>query len=95
MKAVAVVAGIALFVAGCATEPEVLEIGNDSYSLTAHAQMGIASSRQEAVDDAKEFCGKQHKTAVISSFEDSGDWHGYTTSVIFTCSMPKPQPRAE
>jgi len=51
--------------------------------------MGVASSRQEAVDAANEFCAKQHKSAVIESFEDGGPeaFVGYSTSVIFVCSM--------
>jgi hypothetical protein len=78
---------LAALFSGCAGGPDVLDIGNNNYSLTAHAQIDTASSRQEAVDAAKEFCAKQSKSAVISSFSDSGPelFKGYTTSVIFTC----------
>jgi hypothetical protein len=64
----AVLAGIAFFVAGCASGPAVLDIGDNRYSLTAHEQMGVASSRQEGVDAANDLCAKQHKSAVIESF---------------------------
>jgi hypothetical protein len=75
-----------LGVAGCASTA-VLDIGNGAYSLTVHSQRSLDSSREEAVDDANEACGKQQKHAVITSFEDIPPqaWSGYTTSVTFTC----------
>ncbi len=80
------VIGVAALLTGCA-HVEALAIGNGNYSLTATAQLGFGSSRQEAVDDANEFCAKQHKSAIVTSFSDAGPqaFVGYSTSVVFRC----------
>jgi len=72
---------------GCANTPTATEIGESNYTLTATAQLGFGSSRQEAADDAKEFCEQRNKKAIIRNFSDMPPIGlvGYSTSIIFTC----------
>jgi len=82
-----------MLLAGCAHQPPVQDMGSGQHSLTASSSTaGYYGSREEAVEQANDYCGKSGQRAVTAGFFDKAEIgpHGeHTTSIIFTCAPPK------
>lgn len=82
-----------LLLAACEHQPAVQAMGNGQHSLTATSSSGgYYGSREEAVEQANDFCGKSGQRAITAGFYDKAEIgpHGeHTTSIIFTCAAPK------
>lgn len=76
-----------ILLAGCAHSPDVLEMGAGSYSLTGEAHSNCpAGSREEAVDQAKDYCERRHQKPQIESFDDKIEGPlRCTSSIVFRC----------
>jgi hypothetical protein len=90
MKAAICVAAVGLLaVAGC-KHTQVAEMGSGEHSLTAAAPSGgYDGSREEAIEQANEYCHKSRQQAVIDGFYDKPELgpHGeHTSSIIFKCA---------
>ena len=87
------VSAAAVVVAACGHQPQVQEMGNGQHSLTAtSSSAGYYGSREEAVEQANDYCARSGQQAVTAGFYDRADIgpHGeHTTSIIFTCGAPK------
>lgn len=74
--------------AGCTHVP-VQNMGNGQHSLTATAPSGgFDGSREEAIEEANDFCHKSGQQAVIDGFYDKsalGALGEHTSSLIFRC----------
>jgi hypothetical protein len=64
---------VCVALAGCATPPKVISLGDDTYSVTRVAKTGFtthtAGLKEEALDDASKFCasqGKQLKVVAVT-----------------------------
>lgn len=82
-----VVVGLLLMamLCGCSST-EVLEIGGGSYTLTSQAHVHCpAGSREEAVQQANDYCDRSHKKPRIQSFDDKILIDGCTSSIVFQC----------
>jgi hypothetical protein len=89
MKA-ALTALLALLV-GC-THVQVQDVGNGQHSLSATAPSGgFDGSREEAIEEANDFCHRSGQQAVIDGFYDKsalGPLGEHTSSIIFRCGAP-------
>jgi hypothetical protein len=83
----------ALLLSGCAHPLPVADMGAGQHSLTATSSSGgYYGSREEAVEEANDYCGRSGQRAVTAGFYDKAEIgpHGeHTTSIIFTCAAPK------
>jgi hypothetical protein len=88
--AAALVASLAA--AGC-EHAHVADMGSGQHSLTAVAPSGgYDGSREEAIQEANDYCGKSRQQPVIDGFYDKPELgpHGeHTSSIIFKCATPK------
>jgi hypothetical protein len=64
---------VCVALAGCATPPKVVSMGNDTYSITREAKTGFtmrtSGLKEEALDEASKFCaaqGKQLKVVTVT-----------------------------
>jgi hypothetical protein len=77
--------------AGC-THVQVQDMGNGQHSLSATAPSGgFDGSREEAIEEANDFCHKSGQQAVIDGFFDKsalGPLGEHTSSIIFRCGAP-------
>jgi hypothetical protein len=94
MKSTARIAcAAALLLSGCEHPLPVENMGGGQHSLTAtSSSAGYYGSREEAVEQANDYCGRSGQRAVTAGFYDKPDIgpHGeHTTSIIFTCAVPK------
>jgi len=84
---------VTLLLAACEHQPAVQDMGSGQHSLTATSSSGgYYGSREDAVEQANDFCGKSGQRAVTAGFFDKAEIgpHGeHTTSIIFTCAAPK------
>jgi hypothetical protein len=82
-----------LLLAGCEHQRPVQDMGSGQHSLTATSSSGgYYGSREEAVEQANDYCAKSGQRAVTAGFYDKAEIgpHGeHTTSVIFTCAAPR------
>ena len=63
------IAVTAVILTACAAHP--LELGDGRYSTTGSVRRGIQAARQEALEDAKEFCADRGgKRVQIITFDD-------------------------
>jgi hypothetical protein len=68
VRLAASVAGIILLLSGCAMTSGVMDTGNGTYMISAHAapiRGGAAGANQVAYQDANAFCAKQSAHAVV------------------------------
>jgi len=88
----AVLAAVVVLVAGCTHHPQVQEMGNGQHSLTATAPSGgFDGSREEAIEEANDFCHRSGQQPVIDGFYDKsalGPLGEHTSSIIFRCGPP-------
>jgi hypothetical protein len=68
-----------LLVAGCASSPEVVLVGNGRYIVTGHTSgpLNAGPDAMEAAKAAKAYCAKQSKQMVIRNIEN--------VSITFSC----------
>jgi hypothetical protein len=82
-----------LLLAGCEHQPLVQDMGGGQHSLTATSSSGgYYGSREQAVEQANDFCEKSGRRAVTAGFYDKaavGPHGEHTTSIIFTCAALK------
>jgi hypothetical protein len=87
----AVLAAIAALLIGC-THSRVQDMGSGQHSLSATAPSGgFDGSREEAIEEANDFCHKSGQQAVIDGFYDKsalGPLGEHTSSIIFRCGPP-------
>lgn len=83
----------ALLLSGCEHALPVEDMGGGQHSLTATSSSGgYYGSREEAVQQAQDYCGRSGQRAVTAGFYDKAEIgpHGeHTTSIIFTCAATK------
>jgi len=77
MKAVTVC--LLIFIAGCASSPEVVLIGNGQYRVTGRASGPFNAGRDtmQAAETAKAYCAKLSKHMVIHDIQ--------SVSITFSC----------
>jgi len=67
-------------------------MGNGQHSLTATAPSGgFDGSREEAIEQANDFCRRSGQQAIIAGFYDKsalGPLGEHTSSIIFRCGPP-------
>lgn len=76
---------IVLLLAGCASQT-VLDMGAGRHSVTGSSFRGMAGAREDATEQANDFCAPKH--AVIESFDDKNTGGSYlkpTSSAVFRC----------
>jgi hypothetical protein len=95
LEAVAVVSLALLF--GCASNPGVAPLGNDTYIVTRQAATGfsgLASLKADALSEADAYCASQHKTMVVISTSESQPPYIFgnfpRSEVQFRCVLPSP-----
>jgi len=70
----------------------VQELGNGQHSLTATAPSGgFDGSREEAIEQADDFCRQSGQQTIIDGFYDKsalGPLGEHTSSIIFRCGPP-------
>jgi len=80
-----------LLLAGC-SRPNVQDTGNGQHLVTGTAASGgYTGSREEAIEQANEYCEKSKQRAVIESFDDKpgvGPKGEHTSGMVFTCAAP-------
>jgi hypothetical protein len=88
---ITVVASLVLI--ACGHQPPVQDMGNGQHSLSATSSAGgYYGSREEAVEQANDYCAHSGQRAVTAGFYDKtpvGPNGEHTTSIIFTCTTPK------
>jgi hypothetical protein len=91
MKAALALVVLPLLLAGCA-HTAVTDMGNGRHLLTATAPSGgYAGSREEAVEEANQFCGRNRQAAVTDGFYDKtelGAAGEHTSTILFRCAAP-------
>lgn len=84
---------LALLLLGACAHVEVQDMGNGRHSLTATADSGgVPGSREEAVEEANDFCARSGQQAVIDGFYDKSGVSPrgeHTSSVLFRCAAPQ------
>jgi hypothetical protein len=78
-RLVAPVGGIILLLSGCAMTSDVMDTGNGTYMISAHAapiRGGAAGANQVAYHDANAFCAKQGARAVVLAAEARDVYQG-------------------
>jgi hypothetical protein len=92
MKALACVFALSLAAACAHTPTQVQDLGRGRHALTAMSPSGgYYGSREEAVEQANDFCGKHAQQAVVDGFYDkaeAGAQGEHTSSVFFRCETP-------
>jgi hypothetical protein len=87
----AVLAAVVALVAGC-SHAQVQDMSNGQHSLTATASSGgFDGSREEAIEQANDFCQRTGQQPVIDGFYDKsalGPLGEHTSSIIFRCAAP-------
>jgi len=87
-------AAAVLLLASCA-HVAVQDIGHGQHSLTASAPSGgYDGSREEAIEEANEYCAKAAQNAVIDGFFDKsalGPNGEHSSSIIFRCATQPPK----
>jgi hypothetical protein len=87
----AFIAVIVTLLAGC-THVQVQDMRNGQHSLSATAPSGgFDGSREQAIEEANDFCHKSAQQAVIDGFYDKsalGPLGEHTSSIIFRCGPP-------
>jgi hypothetical protein len=82
---------VTLLVLGC-SRPNVQDAGNGQHLVTGTAASGgYTGSREEAIEQANEYCDKSKQRAVIESFDDKpgvGAKGEHTSGMVFTCAPP-------
>jgi hypothetical protein len=77
--------------AGC-SRSNVQDTGNGEHVVTGTAASGgYTGSREEAIEQANEYCDESKQKAVIESFDDkpgAGPKGEHTSSMVFTCAAP-------
>lgn len=68
-------------------------MGNGRHSLTVTApSAGYYGSREEAVEQANDFCSRQGQAAVTDGFYDRtelGPEGEHTSTILFRCAAPR------
>ena len=79
----------AAVLSGCVSTSEVLEMGKDTYSVsaTADGMRSAASARQRAFEAGREMCTKQGKRFMLANESTSPTrmWIDTTVDVTFRC----------
>jgi hypothetical protein len=87
----AALAAIVALLVGC-THVAVQDMGNGQHSLSATAPSGgFDGSREEAIEQANEFCRSSGQQPIIDGFYDKsavGAGGEHTSSIIFRCGPP-------
>lgn len=75
----------------CADTSEIMDTGNGTYMIAASAMNirgGTVHAKQAAYDDAKDFCAKSGKSAVLTDVQTDPAFvenHHSSTDVHFRC----------
>jgi hypothetical protein len=84
----AALAAIVALLVGC-THAAVQDMRNGQHSLSATARSGgFDGSREEAIEQANEFCRRSGQQPIIDGFYDKsalGPLGEHTSSIIFRC----------
>jgi hypothetical protein len=71
----------------------VTDRSNGEHLVTGTASSGgYTGSREEAIEQANDFCHRSRQQPVIASFDDKpelGPKGEHTSSVVFTCAAPQ------
>lgn len=73
---------------GCASSSGVFQVGPNLYQVTATAITsfgGVGTASASAVDSAKQFCGKDGKTAQFNSATSDSQFTQGTSDMKFSC----------
>ncbi len=78
-KQIVAVAAIGISISGCAMTSDVMNTGNGTYMISAHAapiRGGTEGANEVAYKDANAFCAKQGKHAVVLAANSRDTYQG-------------------